>query len=194
MNQGFAEWEIWLLDVSLVSTILLAIGAACQAQFRQPARRMAVARSVVAGLTILLVLVAAPGWPRLGSFGWPWPELTRIGSSADSPATIESFAAEPINRAMSEPMQLPTAAAPAVPRAATLSRPPAMRAFVRNAPSWRTILGTAFAVGAAMNLAWLALGAVQAVRLRRFGASRGTSDADTDGAAWPVIVNNRPAC
>ncbi len=53
MNQGFAEWEIWLLDVSLVSTILLAIGAACQAQFRQPARRMAVARSVVAGLAML---------------------------------------------------------------------------------------------------------------------------------------------
>ena len=34
-------------------------------------------------------------------------------------------------------------------------------------PSWRSIVAVAFTIGAMMNLAWLVLGAIQAVCLRR---------------------------
>ncbi len=40
----------WLADLYLLSTVLLLVGLAVMYRFKQPSRRMAVARSVAAGL------------------------------------------------------------------------------------------------------------------------------------------------
>ena len=54
----------WLVDLHLLSSLLLLAGLLIFSRLKQPALRMAVARSIVAGLATLAVVVAAPSWPR----------------------------------------------------------------------------------------------------------------------------------
>jgi beta-lactamase regulating signal transducer with metallopeptidase domain len=167
VNRIFGALDSWLIDIYLLSTVLIVLGGVCLIWLRQPARRMAAARSIIVGLGVFVVLAAAPGWPRIGGFGWPSVDATPIRSGAVSHAPIESAAASPTDREMSEPIQLTTATVPAVHRAVTLSPPSSIPVVVPNLLPWRMINCAAFAVGAALNLAWLMLGAIQALRLRR---------------------------
>ena len=55
-SSAFADW---LADFYLLSTILLAIGLTVMSVFRQPSRRMAVARSIATGLAALAAVAVA---------------------------------------------------------------------------------------------------------------------------------------
>ena len=55
----------WLADAYLLSTVMLAIGLAVMYRFKQPSRRMPVARSAVAGLAGLAMHSTVPDWPRI---------------------------------------------------------------------------------------------------------------------------------
>jgi hypothetical protein len=57
-----------LADLRLVSSRLLLAGLFRVYRSKQPAPRIAVARSIVVGLATLAVVVATPGWPRTE---WP---------------------------------------------------------------------------------------------------------------------------
>jgi protocatechuate 3,4-dioxygenase beta subunit len=63
---AFAESLLrWLADYYVLATALLAATFVCLVFVRQPARRLAVAWAATAGLVVLAVLTALPGWPRL---------------------------------------------------------------------------------------------------------------------------------
>src|SRR5262245_15276811 len=66
ITAGLETLAQWLVAVYLLSTALLVVGGAWLIRLRQPAQRLAVARSVTAGLAVLAVLAATPGWPRAG--------------------------------------------------------------------------------------------------------------------------------
>jgi beta-lactamase regulating signal transducer with metallopeptidase domain len=158
----------WLADLYLLSTVLLLVGMAIMNRLRKPSRRMAVARSVAAGLAALAILATAPGWPRIGAFNWQTADPAAASPTVAQPAVfamVQARTAEPH----------PIGAEMAQPAGALAVVPPVVANLIearnsrsgRNLPSWRLMIVAAFAVGAMANLAWLALGAIQAVRLRR---------------------------
>ena len=81
--------------------------------------------------------------------------------------TIESSAAAPIELGMRRAYPTPIATAPAAPRAFSPIDVFSDARLRAQFPSWRAFLSAAFVVGATLNMAWLALGAVQAIRLQR---------------------------
>lgn len=161
-SSAFADW---LADFYLLSTILLAIGLTVMSVFRQPSRRMAVARSIATGLAALAAVAVAPTWPRVCAITGSTSSAS-VGSLAESRRSMIELADTPssaesnsINLAASQPLASPApnqASLVTVPRA----QPPLA---ARELPPRRSILVAAFACGAAANLLWLALGATQAV-------------------------------
>ena len=161
MNIPLDRFVHWLADLHLLSSLLLLAGLMIVRRLKQPALRMAVARSIVVGLATLSLVVAAPGWPRGGLPQWTGDDVAPISNSAIP--TIEHETS-----AMSRPtVERPPVASPPVidpitpPTALPVSKP--MVAF----PDWRSIVLSAYAIGVTLNLTWLALGAFQAARLRR---------------------------
>ena len=67
----FASWEHLLTDLYLLSTVLLLAGMTVVYRLKQPARRIAVARSIPVGLFSLAIIAIVPGWPRIAAFRWP---------------------------------------------------------------------------------------------------------------------------
>ncbi len=68
MNAWLDPFVNWLADLYLLSSCLLLVGLISLRQLKQPAARMAVARSIAVGLAILALVAATPRWPRTG---WP---------------------------------------------------------------------------------------------------------------------------
>jgi beta-lactamase regulating signal transducer with metallopeptidase domain len=154
----------WLADLYLLSTALLLIGLAVMYWCKQPARRMAVARSLAVGLAALATLATAPGWPRISAVESQAPRTAPVPHAAviEAPTGV-TFERNAMSVAVGQP-----ADAPQLARPARLDLPEPTKALSGPAlPSWRSILVVTFTIGAAMNLAWLALGAIQAVRLRQ---------------------------
>jgi beta-lactamase regulating signal transducer with metallopeptidase domain len=151
-----------LTDLYVLSTILLLIGLAVMYWFKQPARRIAVARSLAAGLAALVTLATTPGWPWIIAIDWPGGSKTPVTQSA----VIETAASLPVEQITTSVGMSQTLEAIPVARPERLDVPESTKTIARL-PSWPNILAAAFTIGAAMNLAWLALGAIQAVRLRR---------------------------
>ncbi|MFI5456242.1 MAG: M56 family metallopeptidase [Isosphaerales bacterium] len=158
----------WLVDMYLLSSVLLMTGLVVMHWLRQPARRIAVARSLAAGLAALVLLAAAPGWPRIGAIDWLSSDSARVPHTGTLATQIEpvlgtSTGRNPMSIATGQPIEvLPVAQSPG------FSSPELKKAMSRpTLPSWRSILLIAFTIGATTNLAWLALGVIQASRLRR---------------------------
>ena len=70
LASGFTTLEHWLTDLYLLSTVLLLAGLTVMCRLKQPARRIAVARSVSAGLAGLAIVASAPSWPRITAIDW----------------------------------------------------------------------------------------------------------------------------
>ncbi len=160
----------WLIDVYFVSTVLVVIGGLCLIRLRQPARRLAVARSESAGLVAIAVLAAMPAWPRVGGFDWrvgpvePRPNDWATAVPAESgltPIVVESSPRAAIGNT-SGVASFESRSAP-IPPSAIRALP-----WHERLP-WRPIVGLVLLFGATSNLAWLALGAFEATRLRQSG-------------------------
>ena len=91
IGSRFTPLVDWLTDVYLLSTVLLLVGLAVMHRFRQPSRRMAVARSVAVGLAALAVLATAPGWPRIAAIHWHAADPAAVPHAGTRPALIETI-------------------------------------------------------------------------------------------------------
>ena len=148
MERMFDSLGIWLIDVYFVSTVLIVIGGVCLIRFRQPARRMAVARSVSAGLVAISGLAVTPDWWRTGGFLWQVNHVTGSRSNGATAVPVEPA----VTRSGAE--SLPTAAiehprslAPFKSRSASISSSAnRVLPWYEQLP-WRPILGLAFLVG-----------------------------------------------
>jgi beta-lactamase regulating signal transducer with metallopeptidase domain/protocatechuate 3,4-dioxygenase beta subunit len=151
----------WLADLHVLSSLLLLAGLMIVHRLKQPALRMAISRSIVVGLATLAVVVAAPGWPRSGLPRWieddvaPTPNLAR--------PSVEHETRELAARTVERPIGPTT---PVVEIVASRGATPVSEPKV-TFPGWRSIFLAGYAIGVTLNLAWIALGAHQAARLRR---------------------------
>ena len=167
MSAWLDPFANWLADVYLLSSCLLFVGLLVIRRLKQPAARMAVARSIAIGLAVLALVAASPRWPRAG---WPqsldddWPQMPK-----PSATTIETEA-----RAMPPAIERPTAVLPQTPVVSSTSTHAVGSVKSFELPAWRAMLASGFLIAAGLNLAWLALGAVEAARLLR-SARRATS-------------------
>jgi beta-lactamase regulating signal transducer with metallopeptidase domain len=64
MNEVLEFLIMWLTDLVVLGTALLAVTCLALVFLRQPAARMALARGTLLGLATLCVLTVLPGWPR----------------------------------------------------------------------------------------------------------------------------------
>jgi beta-lactamase regulating signal transducer with metallopeptidase domain len=157
-----------LADVYLLSTALLLAGLGVMSWLKQPARRLAVARSIVAALAALTVLATAPGWPRPAAIEWSTRDTARTRDTPTPVAAITTGASEPARQHIEGTRREPSVAAVSIAQSTQSEIPATSRAFEPIAlPPWRSIVAAAFTIGAAMNLAWLTLGAILAMRMRR---------------------------
>ena len=169
MNLPVDRFVHWFLDLHLLSSLLLLAGLLILSRLHQPALRMAVARSVAVGLVTLAMVVAAPSWPRTA---WPlWPGNVAVPSMAASILPIEREPADtPTPRKSDSPRLQGEAPIAVMQSASVLAVRQSMlgrstRVYVL--PGWRSMLFAVYAIGVGVNLAWLALGAIQAARLKR---------------------------
>ncbi len=147
---------------------LIATWAACSIRLRQPARRLAAARATSAGLVIVLMLSAMPGWPRMSWRGTP------MEPSRPVPA-VGLAGPEPFRRGP-EPAQQSPARAMVQPPPSNPERPDPDRgagvpaAEAHDWPDGQSIvegLVRLYLAGSMIAVAWLGLGAIQAGRLLR---------------------------
>jgi beta-lactamase regulating signal transducer with metallopeptidase domain len=161
MNLTLDRFVQWIVDLHILSSLLLLAGLLVLQCLKQPAARMAVSRSILMGLASLTLLVAAPGWPR-GEFPtWAGDDVAITSSSFTQPIEPDAGELPAIN--VGEPVgAAPTTSSPNPRQSPTfVSRPEA------TFPGWRSVLLSAYVIGATLNAIWLALGAFQAARLRR---------------------------
>ena len=158
----------WLADLYLLSTVLLLIGLALIYVLEQPARRIVAARSLVAGLAALAMLATAPGWPRPAAIEWSVSYAAPAQDALTPTAVIETASGTTVeHNPATVAMDRPPETLPLAPHSRHDVPEPKPALTGLGLPSWRSILAATFTIGAALNLAWLALGAVEAVRLRR---------------------------
>ena len=150
----------------LLSTVLLLAGITVMHRLKQPARRIVVARSIAAGLASLGIIATAQGWPRIAAFEWR-ANAAALASPVHAPThrfdtpPAKSVEQVELNVAIGQPLESDIA-------------PPAARGDARaqtplsfgDLASWLSLLTVTFTTGVVINLAWLTLGAIQAVFLR----------------------------
>ncbi|WP_422928824.1 M56 family metallopeptidase [Singulisphaera sp. PoT] len=167
----------WLVDYYALATVVLLAAVVVMARMRQPARRLAIARSTVLGLAMLAILAALPGWPRASWRSRPGemkPDRTAaaLTSVRDSeirgPAQLESRPR--LQERMPRTPSSPTGRDPSMGTDA--SARPSIGPSVRTSPGrwtfdWPGLAGRAYMVGVATVLAWLGIGLWQTILLRR---------------------------
>src|SRR4051812_16152396 len=157
----FAEaYAVWLADYYLLAAVLLASALAAATLLKQPAQRLMVTKSTLVALVLLAILCALPGWSVVhlltANRQAVLPQLP-----LKQPVAVAEAVVRP-NPTQKNPARRPAAAALATPNVADdLSKP--------NTPSmrWPALLATSHATGMACIIAWLALGWIASVRLRR---------------------------
>jgi BlaR1 peptidase M56/Carboxypeptidase regulatory-like domain len=211
MRPWSAMMSDWLVDYYALTTVILVAAVVVMGRLRQPARRLAVARSAVVGLAMLAILAALPGWPRAS-----W--RSRPGRTPSDRPTIA--AASGPDSGITTPAQLATRpeprdatpTGPSLPagraeglRAGGASTQPGVGPWVRIptvewTSDWPDLAGRAFAAGSVLVLAWLGIGLWQTTVLRRRSRpapqwSRDVlADIVGDGRAAPdLLVSDRPA-
>jgi beta-lactamase regulating signal transducer with metallopeptidase domain len=169
MNREIGFADSWIVDVYLLSTVLIAVGGVCLTRLRQPAHRMALARSIVAGLAVLAVLSLVPKWPRIANIGWSAsaPDSRPIPTGNGTVNSASSSALNAVESEATVTSKLPTAIHSRDSGIEPAVLTPPMPMVASGQIPWRVSLFALFVLGAVLNLAWLALGAVEATRLRR---------------------------
>jgi beta-lactamase regulating signal transducer with metallopeptidase domain len=163
----------WLADYYLLASVLLALALASTAILKQPAQRLAIAKSTLVSLILLAVLCAIPGWSAIHLLT---AELANpISESRRTVSTVRDVASEMMSGAELEPTpdNVPTVSLLLPAR----SPEPGEGRIARNSPwrgegalvriSWSIAFVTIHSMGAACVAAWLLLGWLGALRLRR---------------------------
>jgi beta-lactamase regulating signal transducer with metallopeptidase domain len=192
----------WLADSYALATLLLVVAVAALVVLRQPARRLWVSRSAVAGLALLTILTALPGWPQVRWTSWPArrqaARLLVVQASGQEPQQSASVRNE-IALESWEVMTAPPSTTPAPQRGEGnhvqgSTGGAAIRVKVDSLPDWSTIAGLVFLVGGSLMLIWLVIGFWQTAAMRRRSrqAPEWLRDALSrvvgDGAALPDLL------
>jgi beta-lactamase regulating signal transducer with metallopeptidase domain/5-hydroxyisourate hydrolase-like protein (transthyretin family) len=154
---------LWLADVHLLAGALLALVLPALLLLRQPAQRMAVAKSALAALAALVVLCALPGWSLvhlLSAEAPPAPVTVAVSEPAAAPFTPPVIQYDPKLDALFFPAPSPNAVASPAP--APIPDAPALPTI-----SWPAALVLLQATGSAAVVAWLVVGAIMVRRVRR---------------------------
>ncbi len=163
----------WLVDYYALTTVVLVAAVAAMVALRQPARRLLVARSGVAGLAMLAILAAFPGWPRATWRVRParsQPVRRPIAPSANESELATSL---PLAARIEPPREappgqpLPSARGEETRAEGTSSQPAVRSSAVDPMPDWPALAGRAFVAGGGLVLAWLGIGLWQTAVLRR---------------------------
>jgi len=158
MNHWTESAAYWLADVYLLSTLLLVAILLLLWKMGQPARRLAVVRATLAGLTLLAFLSAAPGWSLLHLLATP----------AATP--VPPLAGKVLLPRPEAPVQAISDAT--IPQSLPEHRDADTASFVVEQPierrvHWPTLVVATYFAGAAIVLGWMLLGALQTRRLCR---------------------------
>jgi beta-lactamase regulating signal transducer with metallopeptidase domain len=161
MSPLFETIALWLADVHLLGGALLAVVLPTLLLLRQPAQRMAVAKSALAALAALVVLCALPGWSLVHLLSAEAPVMPMA-----LPMTTPVLAPQPqsVNQFIPHinidqiPNDLPSTFATSIPAPAEPVRP---------SLSWPAALVLLQGIGSAAVIAWLAVGAIMVRRVRR---------------------------
>jgi hypothetical protein len=196
MTPGFDALGYWLADYyALATCVLIGVGLS-MAALKQPARRLAVCWSGLAGLCALVVFGAIPSWPRLSliTASSPAEEMARAPAPrfdpVRAPAGSQATAGDELGTERVEAISTKNAA---VRR--TVEAIPRVRSEDPAAPAWPVLdwpwlAGCLFLTGDLFVMAWLALGSWQTACLRR--RSKRAPEAATavlaqvDGAGHPA--------
>ena len=154
--------SLWLADYQLLAAALLLGVMLAIAALRQPAQRLAVAKSTLAALAALALLVALPGWSLV--------HLLNDDAATAVPAAIRTEPTPAFNSTLStiEPTpDLFNTQPPESPATGVLHTHSRDEVQPTSPISWSTYLITAYAVGSAAVTLWLIAGALLAHRVRR---------------------------
>jgi beta-lactamase regulating signal transducer with metallopeptidase domain/protocatechuate 3,4-dioxygenase beta subunit len=163
MSPLFDSIALWLADVHLLGGALLALVLPALLLLRQPAQRMAVAKSALAALAALVVLCALPGWSLvhlLSAEAPPAPVSVAAREPAAAPLTPPLVEYDPALDAFFAPVPPPNAVAS--PASTPILDEPALPSL-----SWPAALVLLQTIGSAAVVAWLAMGAMMVRRVRR---------------------------
>ncbi len=161
MNQYLDAAGFWLADFHLLAAALLGALAGALCVIRQPARRLAVVRSMLAGLLALAIMCASPGWSLIHLMSAEAPT-----APISAPAVASTPTSLPLlgnNLADQSPAQLQTLAPAKLGADAAIALP-------RRSISWPTRLVALQAIGSGVVVAWLVCGSVMAARVWRRAA------------------------
>ena len=167
----------WLVDYYALTTAVLVAASVVMSRLRQPARRLSVARSAVAGLAMLTVLAALRGWPRAtwrSRAGLTQPDRPSVaGTGPDSGITAPAqFGTRP-GPPDAKPMgpSLPAGRDQTIRAGGVLTQPPVGSSIriptVEWMSAWQDLAVRAFVAGGALVLAWLGIGLWQTAVIRR---------------------------
>ncbi|BBO33780.1 carboxypeptidase regulatory-like domain-containing protein [Lacipirellula parvula] len=145
----------WLADFQLLAAALLLSVMLAIALLRQPAQRLAVAKSTLVALAALALLCAIPGWSLVHLLNEQPPPAPTASS-----ALLADFAPAPHAPAM--PSFEPVAAAPS-PVVTTIAEPPTPPPA--QPINWPAAIVTLYAGGCALVALWLAIGGLLARRV-----------------------------
>jgi BlaR1 peptidase M56/Carboxypeptidase regulatory-like domain len=167
----------WLVDYYALTTAVLVVASVVMSRLRQPARRLSVARSAVAGLAMLAVLAALPGWPRAtwrSRAGRTQPDRPSVagtlGQDSATRARAQHAAWPGPPDAMSTGTFLPAGREESIRAGSGLTQPLVGTSGRIPTVEWRSdwpdLVGRVFVAGAALALAWLGIGLWQTTVLR----------------------------
>jgi beta-lactamase regulating signal transducer with metallopeptidase domain len=174
----------WWTDFFAASAVLLAVMLLTSLVVRQPVHRMAIAWSGIAGMLVLAVLCAVPMWPKIGLFErriveWKYHQPLEAGR-ADVAARVSPDASppSPLNRTRENVAPANVALIPRESAAdSENARSEAGASFGKAQPlAW---LRGALVCGAAIIVAWLAVGQFRVWRLCR-RATAAPADVDAE--------------
>src|SRR5450432_2246338 len=134
----------WRADLHLLSSQLPLAGLIIVHRLKQPAWRMAVARSIVAGLATLAVVVAAPGWLRTAWPQWPGEEAAPTPRTAMLPIELDISTRPDLARLS---VKTPIAVAPPVSEPVAQGSMQVRSTPILTLPGWRSMLLAAYAIG-----------------------------------------------
>jgi beta-lactamase regulating signal transducer with metallopeptidase domain len=162
MSPLFESIALWLADVHLLAGALLAVVLPGVMLLRQPAQRMAVAKSTLAALAPLVILCSLPGWSLvhlLSAEARPAPAMASVDPTQPTPQP------QSVNQLIPH-LNIEQVPAPTAPPAIATATPLALEPAVPS-DYWPTALVVVQTAGSLVVVAWLAAGAFAARRLRR---------------------------
>ena len=154
--------SLWLADYQLLAAALLLGVMLAIAALRQPAQRLAVAKSTLAALAALAILCALPGWSLVHLLSDDAP-IVEPAPSRTEPTPAFSSTLSTIEPAP----DLFHAQPPESPAGAVLHTNSRDEVEPASPISWSTYLITAYAAGSGAVTLWLITGALLAHRVRR---------------------------